>query len=142
VLLATPAYCASRFAYQRRKSREVAIGNVIVGGDQPIAVQSMTTTRTQDIEGTLAQTIRLVDVGCEIVRITAPTVIINMLTKIPIVLLLSPCCGPRKAAVPFRSRRPFPASQPRPPLAYQQAGAVTVGQTPGPMAAACSGLAA
>jgi (E)-4-hydroxy-3-methylbut-2-enyl-diphosphate synthase len=75
VLLATPAYCASRFAYQRRKSREVAIGNVIVGGDRPIAVQSMTTTRTQDIEGTLAQTIRLVDVGCEIVRITAPTVV-------------------------------------------------------------------
>ena len=74
MLLATPTYCASRFTYQRRRTREVAIGNVIVGGDQPIRVQSMTTTRTQDVEGTLAQTIRLVDVGCEIVRITAPTV--------------------------------------------------------------------
>ncbi len=74
MLLATPNYCASRFAYQRRKTREVAIGNVVVGGDQPIRVQSMTTTRTQDIEGTLAQTIRLVEAGCEIVRITAPTV--------------------------------------------------------------------
>jgi (E)-4-hydroxy-3-methylbut-2-enyl-diphosphate synthase len=74
MVLATPTYCASRFAYARRTSREVAIGNVIVGGDQPIRVQSMTTTRTQDIEGTLAQTIRLVDAGCEIVRITAPTV--------------------------------------------------------------------
>jgi len=74
MLLATPTYCASRFAYARRKTREVAIGNVIVGGDKPIRVQSMTTTRTQDIEGTLAQTVRLVDAGCEIVRITAPTV--------------------------------------------------------------------
>ncbi len=74
MLLANPTYCASRFAYQRRKTREVAIGNVIVGGEQPIRVQSMTTTRTQDIDATLAQTIRLVDVGCEIVRITAPTV--------------------------------------------------------------------
>jgi len=74
MLLAIPTYCASRFTYQRRRSREVAIGNVVVGGDQPIRVQSMTTTRTQDVEATLAQTIRLVDVGCEIVRITAPTV--------------------------------------------------------------------
>src|SRR5262249_38773129 len=74
MLLATPTYCASRFAYARRKTREVAIGNVIVGGDQPIRVQSMTTTRTQDIDGTLAQSIRLVEAGCEIVRITAPTV--------------------------------------------------------------------
>jgi (E)-4-hydroxy-3-methylbut-2-enyl-diphosphate synthase len=73
MLLATPTYCASRFAYSRRKTREVQIGNVAVGGNNPIVVQSMTTTRTQDIEGTLAQTIRLVDVGCEIVRITAPT---------------------------------------------------------------------
>src|SRR6184192_2523771 len=74
MLLATPSYCLSRFAYQRRRTREVQIGNVIVGGDQPIRVQSMTTTRTQDIEGTLAQTIRLIEAGCEIVRITAPTV--------------------------------------------------------------------
>src|SRR3954453_19132997 len=73
MLLATPTYCASRFAYQRRKTREVQIGNVAVGGDNPIVVQSMTTTRTQDIEGTLAQSIRLVEAGCEIVRITAPT---------------------------------------------------------------------
>src|ERR671936_2711113 len=74
MLLAVPTYCASRFVYQRRKTREVQIGNVAVGGTQPIRVQSMTTTRTQDIEGTLAQTIRLVEAGCEIVRITAPTV--------------------------------------------------------------------
>ena len=73
MLLAAPQYTASRFRYQRRKSREVQIGNVAVGGDNPIRVQSMTTTRTQDVEATLAQTLRLVDAGCEIVRITAPT---------------------------------------------------------------------
>ena len=74
MLLAAPSsYCPSRFAYQRRHSREVQIGNLAVGGTQPIRVQSMTTTRTQDIDATLAQTIRLVDAGCEIVRITAPT---------------------------------------------------------------------
>lgn len=73
MLLASPSYTASRFAYKRRQSREVQIGNVAVGGNQPIRVQSMTTTRTQDVEGTLAQSIRLVEAGCEIVRITAPT---------------------------------------------------------------------
>jgi (E)-4-hydroxy-3-methylbut-2-enyl-diphosphate synthase len=73
MLLASLPYTASRFKYQRRKSREVQIGNVAVGGDQPIRVQSMTTTRTQDVEATLAQSIRLIEAGCEIVRITAPT---------------------------------------------------------------------
>lgn len=73
MLLTAPTYCDSRFTYQRRRSREVQIGTVAVGGIQPIRVQSMTTTRTQDVEATLAQTIRLVEAGCEIVRITAPT---------------------------------------------------------------------
>src|ERR1700687_3191274 len=74
MLLTAPTYCGSRFAYARRKTREVQIGTVAIGGTQPIRVQSMTTTRTQDIEATLAQTIRLIESGCEIVRITAPTV--------------------------------------------------------------------
>ena len=74
MLIAASSYCTSRFAYHRRPTREVQIGNVGVGGTQPIRVQSMTTTRTQDVEGTLAQTIRLIEAGCEIVRITAPTV--------------------------------------------------------------------
>src|SRR5687768_3734028 len=73
MLLTDLAYCASRFTYARRLTREVQIGSVAIGGHQPIRVQSMTTTRTQDIEGTLAQSIRLVEAGCEIVRITAPT---------------------------------------------------------------------
>src|SRR6202171_1808606 len=74
MLLTSPAYCPSRFRYQRRLTREVQIGAVGVGGSQPIRVQSTTTTRTQDVEPTLAQTIRLIEAGCEIVRITAPTV--------------------------------------------------------------------
>ena len=49
------------------------VGNVGVGGDNPIRVQSMTTTLTKDVEATLAQTMRLVEAGCEIVRITTPT---------------------------------------------------------------------
>src|SRR5919202_2770671 len=62
------------YAYRRRPTRAVFVGEVGVGGSNPIRVQSMTTTRTQDVEGTVAQVRRLVDVGCEIVRITAPTV--------------------------------------------------------------------
>jgi (E)-4-hydroxy-3-methylbut-2-enyl-diphosphate synthase len=65
---------APPYAYRRRPTRTVAIGQVGVGGDNPIRVQSMTTTRTQDVDGTVAQARRLVEVGCEIVRITAPTV--------------------------------------------------------------------
>ena len=67
-------YCADPFSYQRRVSREVRVGNVSVGGDNPIRVQSMITCDTMDTEASIAQTIELAEVGCEIVRITAPTV--------------------------------------------------------------------
>jgi (E)-4-hydroxy-3-methylbut-2-enyl-diphosphate synthase len=67
-------YVANPLAYARRRTREVMVGNVGVGGDNPIRVQSMTTTRTQDVRGTAAQAIALIEAGCEIVRITAPTV--------------------------------------------------------------------
>src|SRR5438105_15026213 len=56
----------------RRKTRLIHVGNVAIGGDAPIAVQSMTTTYTRDIESTLAQIYRLEDVGCEIVRVAVP----------------------------------------------------------------------
>ncbi len=62
------------FRYRRRATRVVMVGDVAVGGHNPIRVQSMTTTRTQDVEATAAQAERLVRAGCEIVRITAPTV--------------------------------------------------------------------
>ncbi len=58
----------------RRRTREVMVGKVGVGGDNPIRVQSMTTTLTKDVDATVAQSIRLVEAGCEIVRVTTPTV--------------------------------------------------------------------
>jgi (E)-4-hydroxy-3-methylbut-2-enyl-diphosphate synthase len=57
---------------ERHKTREVGIGGHVIGGDQPIAVQSMTTTNTFDAPETLAQIHRLEEAGCEIVRVTVP----------------------------------------------------------------------
>jgi len=73
-LLAPLKYCEDLFTYRRRKTRVVRVGGVGVGGDNPLRAQSMTTTDTQDVEGTIAQTLRMAEAGCEIVRITAPTV--------------------------------------------------------------------
>jgi (E)-4-hydroxy-3-methylbut-2-enyl-diphosphate synthase len=56
----------------RRKSRQIHVGNVAIGGDAPIVVQSMTTTYTRDVESTVAQIHRLEEVGCEIVRVAVP----------------------------------------------------------------------
>src|SRR5476649_1970810 len=71
-LAALPPYCASRFRSVRRPTREVKVGSVGVGGTNPIRVQSMTTSLTQDVEATVRQTLALAEAGCEIVRITAP----------------------------------------------------------------------
>ena len=68
------SYCASPFSYQRRQSRVVMVGHVAVGGEHPIRVQSMITCDTMDTVASIQQTLDLVAVGCEIVRITAPTV--------------------------------------------------------------------
>ena len=67
-------YCASPYLYQRRATREVMIGHVGVGGSNPIRVQSMITRDTMDTDASIAQTMELASAGCEIVRITAPTV--------------------------------------------------------------------
>jgi (E)-4-hydroxy-3-methylbut-2-enyl-diphosphate synthase len=56
----------------RHKTREVGIGSHVIGGEHPIAVQSMTTTNTFDVEETLAQIHRLEEAGCEVVRVTVP----------------------------------------------------------------------
>jgi len=68
------AYCASRFSTVRRRTLEVKVGAVGVGGDNPIRIQSMTTSDTQDVDATVRQCIALAEVGCEIVRVTAPNV--------------------------------------------------------------------
>jgi (E)-4-hydroxy-3-methylbut-2-enyl-diphosphate synthase len=65
-------YCASRYQARRRVSRVINIGSVAIGGDNPIRIQSMTTTNTLDVEATVTQTLALAEAGCEIVRITAP----------------------------------------------------------------------
>ena len=66
-------FVADPFVPQRRQTRVVQVGDVAIGGENPIRVQSMTTTDTQDVAATVAQTERLVAAGCEIVRITAPS---------------------------------------------------------------------
>ena len=58
---------------QRRKSRKVKIGNIFIGGDSQIPIQSMTTTDTTDAKATIEQIHGLEDVGCEIIRVSAPT---------------------------------------------------------------------
>jgi (E)-4-hydroxy-3-methylbut-2-enyl-diphosphate synthase len=68
------SFCSNPFYYQRRATREVKVGNVGIGGDNPIRVQSMITCDTMDTEASIQQTIELADADCEIVRITAPTV--------------------------------------------------------------------
>ncbi len=72
-------YCDSPFVRQRRKTREITIGDpaqggVIIGGDHPVVVQSMITCDTMDTAACVRETLALVEVGCQIVRITAPTV--------------------------------------------------------------------
>jgi (E)-4-hydroxy-3-methylbut-2-enyl-diphosphate synthase len=72
-------YCESPFNYHRRRTREIVIGDpqnggVIIGGDQPVVRQSMITCDTMDTAASVQQTLDLVAVGCQIVRITAPTV--------------------------------------------------------------------
>lgn len=67
-------YCNSLTAYKRFKTREVMIGDLALGGDNPIRLQSMTTTDTMDTAATVAQSIRMIEAGCEIVRITAPSI--------------------------------------------------------------------
>ncbi|GAB2771560.1 4-hydroxy-3-methylbut-2-en-1-yl diphosphate synthase [Rhabdobacter roseus] len=69
-----PLYCPSLTAYQRRKTITVDIGGVPMGSDYPIRVQSMTTVDTMDTQGSIEQVIRMVEAGCEYVRITAPSV--------------------------------------------------------------------
>ena len=64
-------YCTSRFNCVRTPTAEVSVGNVKIGGNNHIVVQSMTNTKTQDVEASVKQCIQLAEAGCEIVRLTA-----------------------------------------------------------------------
>ena len=66
-------YCSSLTTYQRLITREVKVGNLIIGNGQPIRVQTMTTTDTMDTDKTVAQVIKCIEAGAELVRITAPS---------------------------------------------------------------------
>ena len=66
-------YCDSLTEYSRRSALEVNIGGVPLGGNNPIRIQSMTTVDTMDTKGTVEQSIRMIEAGCEYVRITAPS---------------------------------------------------------------------
>ena len=66
-------YCNSLTKFSRFKTREVKVGNLVFGGDNPIRVQSMTTTDTMDTIATVEESIRMIEAGCQLVRITAPS---------------------------------------------------------------------
>lgn len=63
-------YCETTYQTKRWKSRVVMVGNVGVGGDNPVRIQSMTTSNTRDVEATIEQIMRLADCGCDIARVT------------------------------------------------------------------------
>ncbi len=67
-------YAPSLWSYQRRETIPVQIGDLYMGSDFPIRIQSMTTVDTMDTKGSIEQSIRMIDAGCELVRITAPSV--------------------------------------------------------------------
>ena len=66
-------YAPSLTQYKRLITREVKIGDLLLGNGHPIRVQTMTTTDTMDTEATVAQSIRCIEAGAELVRITAPS---------------------------------------------------------------------
>ncbi len=66
-------YCNSLTSYQRFITKEVKVGNLIIGGGNPVRVQTMTTTDTMDTDKTVAQVIKCIEAGAELVRITAPS---------------------------------------------------------------------
>ncbi len=63
-------YCEAIYETRRWKTREVRVGNIGVGGENPIRIQSMTTSNTRDVEATVEQIVKLADAGCEIARVT------------------------------------------------------------------------
>ena len=105
-------YCHNPYHYQRRLSREVKVGKIGLGGANPIRVQSMLTCDTMDTRECVKQTLDLVKVGCEIVRITAPTVKdAANLKHIKAELLAAECDVPIVADIHFKPDAAMEAAQ-------------------------------
>lgn len=106
------SYCPDPFTYRRRPTREVRVGKVGIGGANPIRVQSMLTCDTMDTAACVRQTLDLVKVGCEIVRITAPTVTdAKNLQNIKSSLLAHGCDVPIVADIHFKPEAALEAAQ-------------------------------
>ena len=67
-------YSTSFTNYKRLKTREVLVGNLGIGGQNPIRIQSMTTTDTMNTRDSVNQSIKMIKQGCELVRLTAPSI--------------------------------------------------------------------
>jgi (E)-4-hydroxy-3-methylbut-2-enyl-diphosphate synthase len=105
-------YCQNPFVYQRRVTREVTVGKVKMGGKNPIVVQSMLTCDTMDTAACVKQTLELVAVGCQLVRITAPTVKdAANLKNIKAELLAQGCDVPIVADIHFKPDAAMEAAQ-------------------------------
>jgi (E)-4-hydroxy-3-methylbut-2-enyl-diphosphate synthase len=105
-------YCHNPYHYQRRLSREVKVGRIGIGGANPIRVQSMLTCDTMDTRECVKQTLDLVKVGCELVRITAPTVKdAANLKNIKAELIAAGCDVPIVADIHFKPDAAMEAAQ-------------------------------
>jgi (E)-4-hydroxy-3-methylbut-2-enyl-diphosphate synthase len=110
-------YCESPFYYTRRRTREVVVGDpgrggVVIGGDHPVVVQSMLTCDTMDTAACVQQTLDLAAMGCQLVRITAPTVRdAANLKHIVAELRRRGCFVPIVADIHFKPEAAFEAAQ-------------------------------
>ena len=71
--MSNKTYCNNLFSRERFLTTEVKIGDLLMGAENPIRVQSMTTADTMDTEKSVEESIRMIDAGCELVRLTAPS---------------------------------------------------------------------
>ncbi|MFV0338199.1 MAG: (E)-4-hydroxy-3-methylbut-2-enyl-diphosphate synthase [Chthoniobacterales bacterium] len=105
-------YCDNRFAYHRALTREVNVGDLALGGENPIRIQSMLTSDTMDTATCVSQTKALVEIGCEIVRITAPTITdAANLEHIVAELRASGCTVPIVADIHFKPQAAMEAAK-------------------------------
>ena len=66
-------YCDNYFKRNRFVTREIMVGEVAMGGEKPVVIQSMTTSDTMNTQASIEESIRMIDAGCEVVRLTAPS---------------------------------------------------------------------